>query len=333
MNENTEIFKEESHESTSLSQIVKAEIDIQIATAKKYPRSIKAFRQEALSMATSDAEIAGSCFYKLKREAKNGSVSFIEGPSVRLAEIIASSWGNLRFGARIIDESEKFVTAQGVAHDLEKNVFNSIEVVRRITTKKGFRFSDDMIGVTKNAACSIALRNAIFKTVPFAYAKQIYEEAKKTAVGSARTLNERKQQMVEAFSKMRVTEEQILSVVEKPSIEDIGLSDIETMIGIHNAIRDGETSIEEQFNKKGDKADVAPPQSKSAAEKEPVDPVLSAFGIMINDFALAKESLGKKKYHEILGAGGHEHANEIKNIKEGNGILKEMRDAAAEKHK
>ena len=50
-------------------------------------------------MATIDAEVAGSCFYKLSRGGKT-----IEGPSVRLAEIVASAWGNLKFGARIIDE-------------------------------------------------------------------------------------------------------------------------------------------------------------------------------------------------------------------------------------
>jgi len=82
------------------------------------------------------------------------------------------------------------------------------------------------------------------------------------------------------------------------------------------------------------KADVAAPQSKSESkEKEPIEPVLSAFGIMINDFALAKESLGKKKYYEILGASGFEHANEVSTVKAGGAILKEMRDAAAEKHK
>lgn len=234
----------------AIAELNRSEIDMQVATAKKYPRSLEKFRQDALSMATIDKETASSCFYKLKRTSREGESSFIEGPSVRLAEIIASSWGNLRFGARIINEDNRFVTAQGIAYDLERNVSNSIEVSRRITNKNGQRFSDDMIAVTKNAACSIALRNAIFKTVPFTYAKQVYEQAKKTAIGDVKTIAERRASMVDAFKKMRVTVDQLLAFCEKPSLEDIGLSEIEDLIGVYQAIKDGDTTIEEQFHGK-----------------------------------------------------------------------------------
>jgi hypothetical protein len=231
-----------------LNEVVRAEIDMQIATAKRYPRSLQTFRQEATTMATADQDIAASCFYKLKRLNKDGQSTFIEGPSVRLAEIVANAWGNLRFGARIIEEGEHEVVAQGVAHDLEKNVSNTIEVSRRITTRNNKRYGQDMIQVTKNAACSIALRNAIFKTVPFTYVKSIYEQAKLTAVGSSKTLKERRQSMLEAFAKMNVTVDQVVAFLDKPSIEDVGIKEVETMIGVFNAIRDNETTVDEQFS-------------------------------------------------------------------------------------
>ena len=251
----------------TMSELMRSEIDIQIATAKRYPRSIETFRQQALSMATIDKDIAASCFYKLKRKGKEGEGStIIEGPSVRLAEIVASAWKNLRFGARVIDEDARFVTAQGMAHDLENNVCNVIEVTRRITTRTGARYSDDMIVVTKNAACSIALRNAIFKTVPFAYAKQIYEAAKKTAIGDAKTLFERRQSMTDAFTKIGVTKEQLLKFCEKPSMEDVGLAEIEELIGVFTAIKDGDTTVDEQFNP-DKKMDLPPEQPLGPRQK------------------------------------------------------------------
>ena len=229
---------------SALESLNKSEIDIQISTAKRYPRSILKFKNEALSMATLDEETASSCFYALKRDAK-----LIEGPSIRLAEIIGSAWGNLRYGARIIETGDRFVTAQGVCHDLEKNICANVEVRRRITTKEGRRYSDDMIGVTCNAACSVALRNAIFKVVPMAYAKDIYEKAKTVAVGDTQTLSKRRDQMVTHFAKSGVSLEMILTLLEKKGLEDIGLEELATLKGIATAIKDGETTIDQAFGK------------------------------------------------------------------------------------
>lgn len=245
-----------------MAQLNRAEIDIQIATAKRYPRSIAKFRQESLTMATMDTETAASCFYKLKRKNVDGSVKFIEGESVRLAEICAVSWGNLRFGSRIIEENDRFVTAQGVFFDIERNVSGSIEVTRRITDKNGKKYSDDMIGTTKNAACAIAFRNAIFKAIPKVYVKAVYEQAKKTAIGDARTTAQRRQQMIEAYGKMGVTVEELLRYCDRPSVEDIGLTEIENLLGVFTAIKDNETSIDEQFRseKKTTKPTIDPAQ-------------------------------------------------------------------------
>ena len=43
----------------------------------------------------------------------------IEGPSNRLAEIVAYAWGNLRISSRITNEGAKFLTAQTTILDLE----------------------------------------------------------------------------------------------------------------------------------------------------------------------------------------------------------------------
>jgi hypothetical protein len=65
------------------------ELDIQINTAKAYPRSVKSFLEEAKMLATANQETAASCFYSLPRKDKNGKQVQITGPSIRLAEIAA----------------------------------------------------------------------------------------------------------------------------------------------------------------------------------------------------------------------------------------------------
>lgn len=243
---NIEILDADAKEVEALppALINQSEIDMQISTAKKYPRSIRRFQQEALSLATINEETAARCFYVLRRGDKK-----IEGPGIRLAEIIANSWGNLRYGARFVGESEdrRSVIAEGYAYDLEKNVASAIQVSRRITDKRGARFKDDIVEVTKNAAASIALRNAIFKVIPMAFVQEIYERAKEVAVGKASSLADRRVKMVEHFSKFGVSLDRILKHLNKNAIEDIDLKDMEELVGISTAIKDGETDIDAAF--------------------------------------------------------------------------------------
>jgi hypothetical protein len=232
----------------AISPLTRAEIDVQIATAKRYPRSIRQFQQSAKSMATLDEDTAGSCMYALPRGGKS-----LDGPSVRLAEIVASAWHNLRVGARVVEEGDKFLTAQGFCHDLETNVSVAMEVRRRITNKNGARFNDDMIVVTGNAAASIAFRNAVFKIVPKAYWLPVYQAAKATAIGTQETLGKRRAAAIEFVKKMGVSLEQVLSLLGRKSVEDVDLEDLATLRGIITAVKDGNVSLEEAFFAKTDK--------------------------------------------------------------------------------
>lgn len=237
-----DVPEKEVQSNTALTKIVSAEADQQIITAKKYPRSLAKFKQNAIDMATLDTETAAGCFYKLSRSGKT-----IEGPSVRLAEIVQSCWGNIRAGARIVNDDGRMITSQGYCWDLERNVQVSVEVQRRVTDRNGKRYSDDMIVVTANAANAIAFRNAVFKVIPMAYTHAILDRAKQVAIGDAKTLSERRDKMVAAFGKMGVNQKQILGKLGKAGIEDITLENLEELIGLHTAIRDGDTTIDEAF--------------------------------------------------------------------------------------
>ena len=227
-----------------LNEILKAEIDIQISTAKQYPRSIAAFKQKALSMATLDIETATACFYALPRAGK-----VVEGPSIRLAEIVISAWGNLRAAANVINNDRKTITARAYCHDLESNTAIAIEVKRKITDKNGKTYTEDMQVVTGNAACKIALRNAVFSVIPMAYTKEIYDNVRKVAAGDQATLTERREKALKHFKDMGIGYDRIYSVLDVTSDEDINQEKFLTLLGIANAIKDGDTTLEEAFPK------------------------------------------------------------------------------------
>jgi hypothetical protein len=227
---------------TVLDSLTRGEIEAQVSTAKRYPRSVRGFINEAMDLACLDEDTAASCIYALPRGGKP-----IEGPSARFAEIIASAWGNCRAGARTMSEDDRFVTAQGYFYDVQRNYAVSFEVRRRITDRSGNRYNDDMVGVTANAACSIALRNAVLKGVPKAFWGRIYDAARKTAIGDAKTLEAKRGEMIGYFGKMGITPERILAAMGQPAIEDIGADELGVLKGIATAIKEGETTIEQAF--------------------------------------------------------------------------------------
>jgi hypothetical protein len=256
------------------------EIDMQIATAKQYPRSIQKVKSEALTMATVDDATAASMSYALPRGGKN-----ITGPSVRLAEIFAIAWGNLRAETRIGEAQGDFIAAEAVCWDLEKNVAIKAETRRRIVDKYGKRYKPDMIMTTGNAAASIALRNAIFHIIPRAYVDSVAAQAERVALGDAKNMTVVRQQHFALFHRFGVTDEQILLRMGRESIEDITVSDIKILRGYFTAIKEEGEDVTTIFppvepegakEKKGalrSKLDAARGKDAPAAKKtEPKEP-------------------------------------------------------------
>lgn len=229
---------------SATAQLNRSEVECQLDAAHKYKRSVATFLKEAIGMATLNRQVAESCIYSLPRDGK-----MIAGPSVRLAEICLSAYGNLQAGARVVGEDSdgKTISAQGVVWDMERNVRVVVEVNRRITTKTGRRFSDDMVVTTGNAAASIALRNATFRVVPRAYVDTIYQKVREVAVGDAKTLEARRAEIISRLGKMGVTTDRILARLERRAVEDIGLEDLEVLIGLGTAIKHQEQGIDDAF--------------------------------------------------------------------------------------
>lgn len=236
----------EQEVSPSLPSTRGGTVDVQITTAKQFPRSIATFMKRAAEMAILTEEVAASCVYAIPRDGKT-----IEGPSARLAEIVAHAWGNLRIQAGVTDDDGRYVTARGEAWDVESNVAIGFEVKRRITNRKGDTFNDDMIAVTGNAAASIALRNAVFKTVPSAFWRPIYAQCRKVIAGDAKTFETRRDAMLKAFAVMGVTEARLCKALGVEGMADVKLDHIVTLTGYYNALRDGETTIEDAFPEGG----------------------------------------------------------------------------------
>ena len=127
--------KVEVIQGSNLDIISQAEIDMQIKTAKAYPRNLPQVRSDIISLACSSKEVAEACFYELPGPSGGDKIT---GPSARLAEIITFSWQNSMSGSRITEVAQRYVKAQGFFFDLEKNIRVYVDYTALIVSKDCF---------------------------------------------------------------------------------------------------------------------------------------------------------------------------------------------------
>lgn len=233
--------------SNSIAMIEKATIDIQIATAHQYPRSIAIFKQRATEMVTLDEETAQSCIYRRPVGKENGKPIYAEGKSIRMAEIVGACYGNLRVASMIIEQTPRFVKCRGMVHDLESNYAASSEVIESTVTKDGNPYSERMRIVVAKAALSKARRDAIFQVVPAALCKTLENQARETAIGTAATLDKRRKTVLDWINKLAIDPKRVWDAIGVKGLDDVGLEQLEILTGLRTAIKDGDITIDEAF--------------------------------------------------------------------------------------
>lgn len=287
-NEGVEVIQ-----TTALMEITRGEVDMQVATAKRYPRSVAAFQREVFEMATIDKETAAECTYAIPRGGK-----MITGPSIRFAEILASSFGNIREEKRSLEPEAKVVRGQATVWDMERNRLVRVEISRRITGSNGKRYGDDMISTTSNAAASIAHRNAILSCIPKAHWVQIHNRVQEAAAGNEQTLGDDRAGAMAWFDRAGVSAERVFAVLKVEGVEDIGLKKLATLKQIIVASREGSLKLHEAFpgNAKAEEKAGPPPDGThkiggKKAKEEPKEeaPTPDLAGLVLQRIDAAKD--------------------------------------------
>lgn len=276
--ENYEVLPVEAQEVqvVQVDAVERANVDSQVATAKRYPRNIKRSIDNSIVMATMDSETAQSCGYALPRGGKP-----ITGPSVHLAKIVVSNWGNMRTEAKVVQITDKQIISRGTCWDLEANVASAFEVRRSIVDSKGKRYSDDMITVTGNAANSIAYRNAVFSVVPKAVVDKVYKAAQRFITGDLSDEEKLIKRRIDAINHFNeewgITEAEIIRLCGKQTVNQIRANEIALLLGMAQSLKDGDTTVEDLMKpfrggevSKAKIADIA--KESAAKEKKPTQP-------------------------------------------------------------
>ena len=250
---------------SAVESMERAAIDVQVSTAHAYPRSLKKFQTRALDMACIDEETAESCIYV----RPVGGGKFAEGASIRLAEIVAACYGNIRVASRIIEQTPRFVRAEGVAHDLETNYAGKSEVIESTVKKDGTPYDERMRVVIAKACLAKAYRDAVFKVVPKALCKQVITAAKAVIDKTGIPLDERRKKVQAWVASLKIDEKRVFAALAVAGWQEVGVDQLAILTGLKTSIAEKDVTIDEAFPSTTTQPNVPAMFTKPAAEAVP----------------------------------------------------------------
>lgn len=221
--------------------------------AKKFPRNnIDSFNQiiESCKRAT----LAQQACYAYPR---GGTV--VTGPSIRLAEVVASAWGNIKYGFNELEQLDGHSVVEAFCHDLQSNtlVVRTFTVPHIIDTKQGGRKTNSSREIYELVAnyAQRRVRAAILEVIPSDVVEAAVNEVKKTlSKGNGEPIIDRIRKLVIAFKDIGVNQE----AIEKKLGHKIELTtsdEIVELVSVFNSIKDKQASRSDFFEGFKDEAD------------------------------------------------------------------------------
>ena len=184
-----------------------AEVQSAMIIAKKFPRDERRAVDKILN-ACARPTLAERALYQYAR----GSTD-ITGPTIRLAEAIAQSWGNLQCVVRETERLNDASTCEAFCWDLETNTrfSRTFTVPHFRDTKRGRVKLEDDRDIYEAVANQGArrLRACILEAVPGDVVEAAVDQCTRTAQETEQVTPERIKLMVEAFAEYGVTLQQI----------------------------------------------------------------------------------------------------------------------------
>lgn len=244
------------------------EVQAAMIIAKRFPRDT--FDSFSKIMKSCERKIlAETAIYEYPKGGQK-----VQGPSIRLAEVLAQNWGNLDFGIMELEQKLGESTVMAYAWDLETNTRQTKiftvkheRKAKNVTTK--LTDSRDIYELVANMGAR-RMRACILGVIPGDIVEAAVDKCKDTLInGQKEPLEDRLRKALETFKKeFGVTKE----MIEKncgSNLEAFTEHDYLKIARIFTSLRDGmgkkedyfdvrtpsekESSIEKDFKKEGDK--------------------------------------------------------------------------------
>lgn len=213
--------------------------------AQRFPRD-EANARERILIACQRPGLAKGAMYTYARGGSD-----ITGPSIRLAEAIARTWGNLTFGVRELEQRPGESTVEAFAWDLESNVRQvktfQVKHVRYTKSRGNYALDDprDIYEMTANQGAR-RVRACILGLIPGDIVEDAVEQCEATLKAHADTSPAGIKKMVELFAKYGVTKEQIEGRIQR-KLDAITAAQMVGLHKVYTSLKDGMSGAADWF--------------------------------------------------------------------------------------
>ena len=300
-----------------------SEIQAMVFMAKQFPRNQIQAADRILNACTRQT-LADSAVYSYPRGGQN-----VEGPSIRLAEVLAQNWGNLDFGIRELSQENGVSTVEAYAWDLETNVRQAkvFQVAHKRMAKGGTKTLTDPRDIYEMVANqgSRRLRACILSIIPGDIVEAALSQCSVTQAASvgatpeeiketirkltatmekfgitAENIQDRYQCRIEAIRPAQIVElrkiyTSLKDGMSKPSdwfaIQEVKKSDAQDL----NAMVDSTDTIEEKPKTLAEATKPTPTEEQLAALIEAISTGVKEVDEVLRDYALTEEQAAEIK--------------------------------------
>lgn len=236
------------------------EIKAQVILARHFPRDITIAREKIVSECKRPrfADLALYQYPRGKKKNKAGQwvANIVSGPSIRLAEVMARSFTNMKFGIRVMSRRNNMSDVQSYAWDMEDNVIRTMDFIVKHERKSGEKtvaLTDDRdIYETEANQGSRRMRACILALIPKDIQDEAEDEVNKTMMNNlaGEAGVDRIKKMLDKFSELDITQE----MIEKKfgyKLKSLKIENWAELGRIYNSLKDGIGRADDYFGDRG----------------------------------------------------------------------------------
>lgn len=239
------------------------EVQAAVIMAKKFPRDEYA-AYDRIMKSCERVSLAESALYEYPKGGQK-----ISGPSIRLAEAIAQSWGNLDFGVVELEQRNGASSMMAYAWDLETNTRQTKIFTVKHERKANGRINAlddprDIYEATANYG-SRRVRSCILAVIPGDVVDAAVEKCKQTLkTGYKEPLEDRIRKMIGAFREEFQVSKEMIEKLIGCAVEAFTDNDFVRLRSIYKSLRDNMSKREDYFEVPKPKSEFDSPLNEGA---------------------------------------------------------------------